>query len=171
MNRDAQRWSRWPLALNLQRGPFAQKLRIVFILAQFVPFVRADDGSVIAFGSRLALGTDDDAVAAMDLVDQLRCVGVNLIPLVDDDARSRLGQIIEDRRVPSVVEDVAQRDDRDLIDGCDRPLGCGIERAERLDRVTDELEPDGASERPRETRRQSLRGPRTRRADRRDLPS
>ena len=53
----------------------------------------------------------------MNLFEELDGVCLDLVGFRDDHARFfRAGQVIEERRRPIVLQDVAQRDDRDLID-------------------------------------------------------
>ena len=80
-------------------------------------------------------------VAVLQLVEKLRDVGVHLVAFGDDDAGiASAGQVVEDRRAAVVTKDVAQRHDGQLIDRRHRSLRAGVVRAERLDRVADELE-------------------------------
>jgi hypothetical protein len=82
-------------------------------------------------------------VTLLDLRVQLRDVRVDLVALRHDETRRRARQVVEDCRTTIVVKDVAERHDRHLIDRRDRPLRRWIVGAHRLDRVADELQPDG----------------------------
>ena len=87
-------------------------------------------------------GAGDVFVALLNLIEQLGRVRVDLVALRHDDARGAgARQVVEDRGAAIVLQDVAQRDDRDLIDRRDRSLRRRIVGAQRLDRVADELEP------------------------------
>ena len=82
-------------------------------------------------------------VAVLNLLDQLRSVHGDFVLFRHGDARVfRARQVVECRRPPVVLQDVAQRYDRDLVDRRDRALSGRVVGAERLDRVTDEFEPD-----------------------------
>ncbi len=84
----------------------------------------------------------DVFVALLNLIEQLGRVRVDLVALGDDDARGAgPRQVVEDRGIAIVLQDVAKGNDRNLIDRRNRSLRRRIVGAERLDRVPDELQP------------------------------
>ena len=83
-------------------------------------------------------------VAALQLFQELRDVGVHLVALGDDDADvAGLRQVVEERRAAVVSQHVSQRHDGELIDRRNRSLRAGIVGTQRLDRVAHELEAHG----------------------------
>jgi hypothetical protein len=82
-------------------------------------------------------------VTVLDVLDQLCRMRGDFVGLGHDQASvPGARQVIEDRRAAILLEDVAQRDDRHLIDRRDRPLRRRVVGAQRLDGVADELEPN-----------------------------
>jgi hypothetical protein len=78
----------------------------------------------------------------LNLIEQLGRVRVDLVALGDDDARGGgPRQVVEDRGIAIVLQDIAKGNDGNLIDWRNRSLRRGIVGAERLDRVPDELQP------------------------------
>ena len=92
---------------------------------------------------RRRIGLADRVVTSLQLFQQLRRLGVDFVPLGDDDVRvAREREIVEERGAAIVAEDVLQRNHDKPIHGRRRSLRRRIVGPHRLDGVAGELQPD-----------------------------